>query len=83
MALLISEEVYFRVKNIAKDKHDHFKTRMESVHPEDTTVIHNHAPDHISEGKMNRTARGNEQSTIVLRNFNSLLFVYGIPKSRI
>ena len=49
MALLLSEEVDFRVKNITKDKHDHFKMRKESVHPEDTTVVHNHAPDHISD----------------------------------
>ena len=81
MALLISEEVYFRVKNITKDKHDHFKTRMETVHPEDTIVIHNHAPDHISEGKMDRTARGNEQSTIVLRNFNRLLCLWDPKES--
>ena len=35
-----------------------------------------------TKGKMDTTARGNEQSIIVLRNFNNLLFVYGIPKSQ-
>lgn len=79
MALLISEKVDFRVNNITKDKLGHFKKRKELIHPEDTTILNDHEPDHrasqLMKGKLIELQEEMAKSTIILKNFNNLFSI--------
>lgn len=70
MAVLISDETDFRIRNISKNEEGYYITRKESVHQEVITILSIYVPKTVFQTHKGKTDR-TEMKTRQTHNFNT------------
>ena len=77
MAILISDKIDFKIKNIIRDKEGHYIIIKGSIQEEDITIANIYAPNIGAPQYIKQTLTGirgeTDSNTIIVEDFNTLL----------
>ena len=77
VAILISDKMYFKIKNIIRDKEGHYIIIKGSIQEEDITIVNVYAPNRGAPQYIRQTLTGirgeTDSNTIIVGDFNSPL----------
>ena len=82
VAILISDKIDFKIKNVTRDKEGHYVMTKGSIQEEDITIINIYAPQYIRQ-LLTALKEEIDSNTIIVGDFNTcLLYTSPSPRDR-